>query len=311
MNQLYISYHNSVKFYRYATGQPVKYQTKHYGQYQYRETIHSWETNKKYFQKWQNNDTINIQFLSNFDPIVINIIDKWGNKLASYEGVKKLQDEFQPGRYAYEFSMPLTDVPEGCYYFDLVAASGALLMFSEPFHVKQRHNNTLLYEYRDSTEKGDVLYGTGIVFCFRIEGTIGRPIMKADTESYINQKNDPVVLSSSTYKAFPVVMGGSPGIPDWAGDIINEIFSCNDVRIDGKSYAKEGDTEFEINEEERYPLHGISCEVREGINRPGNIIDVEIDTTIKISVVHQLSTQIFADINPSGPSGLISVYSKE
>lgn len=311
MNDLFISAHNPIHFYLDETNQPAQYNTKHYGDYQYRETIREWETKAKYFQKWQNNDVIYLQFLSDFSPLQIDIIDKYGNSQGSFVGLQKLQDETQPGKYAYEFAIGLGSLPEGCYYLALDGGSGTLKMFSEPFQVKQLHPNTLLFEYRDSGTRGDVLYGTGITFGFRVEGNIRRPVAGADTQSYINQKGDPKVLSSHTFKTFPIMIGGSRGVPDWALDLINEIFSCDFVRIDGKQFAKEGDVKFELVEENNYSLIGFSFDVREGINRPGKYVNPTLNTNVKVSIVHHISSRVFGDTKVNGSGNLISIYSLE
>jgi hypothetical protein len=161
-------------------------------------------------------------------------------------------------------------------------------------------------EYRNSRYHEDVIFETGITFSFRVEGAFGFLNPFSADQIYNDQRYNSVVLSSRTYRNFPLSIGGSFGVPDWVIDKINLIFSCNDVKIDSKSYAKASDTKFSFNEEDNYPMRGLSFEVRE--KSTANVTAVSNFTAYWTWYTPLFGVGVFPINQVTGPQEALVVY---
>lgn len=309
MNTIYIPLLNPVNFYELTPVELPQYLTKHMEDYRYAETVFNWEHPACYCQKIQRSDVTYLQFISNFSQIEIQVIDGDGAVYLSQNATQKLQNKFMPGAYAYETSISWDDFAEGEYFIKLVL--GASIMISEPIILREIHENTLLLEYDNSRFHAQIIFETGISFSFRVEGSIGHVAPSSNDQYYDDQRFNPTILSSKPFDNFPVILGGSYGIPDWVIQKINYIFSCNNVRIDGKLYAKTSESKFTFKEEENYPLRGMEFTVRPGLNRGYKILNPEIDTNLRLIVVHNIDSRLFGDLSEQAGSNVIQIQDFE
>jgi hypothetical protein len=307
-NVLYIPNLLPVKFYEISPVQFAQYLSRHFDDYPFTEQIYPWQEPTNYAQKWQNSDPIKLQFQSTFDPLQIDIINKYGNSVATFSGILKVPNKYVPGTFVYEFSISLASIDPGCYHLKLTNGNDAELhMVSEPLFVHPKHEGTVLMEYRNTRFAGDVVFETGIRFSFRVEGAFGFLAPGANIEAYENQKADPQILSARPFRVWPLTIGGSRGVPDWVIEKFHLIFCCNDVWVDGKSYARSGESEITYNEIENYPMRGATLELREGINRGSKIVSPTVDTNKKIVIVGNIETLLFGDTSLGGSSNVIQI----
>lgn len=307
-NALYISELNPCRFYEVDQAAEPAYLSKHFDEVPFRDQRKPWNSAPPYFQKWQTTDTIRFQFTSNYSPINIQLIDKYG--IARYtQGMwQVLGNKYEPGYYIFEGDIPLSDIDPGCYFIKIILPNKSLI--SEPLEVLVSHPNTLLIEYRNSRYHGDVIFETGIGFQFRLEGVIGFLNPGANEQYYEDQQLNPTVLSSKPFRSFTIHFGGGLGLPDWVVDKLNYIWSCNDVKVDGKSYAKNGESKFDITEQERYQRRGVNIDVREGANRGSKVILDGGNSDVRLGVVFNVEGKVFGDLSGTG-SDMIAITSVE
>jgi hypothetical protein len=309
-NTIYIPLLNPVNFYPLVIDQLPQYLTRHMEDYRYAETIQPWEYPVPYYQKVQTTDVTNLQFLSNFSQIQFEVIDEDGNvHLAPSNATQKLQNKYMPGHYAYEISLSWDDFDEGCYYIRLTL--GETVMISEPILLKEVHENTVYLEYTNSRYHQSVIFETGIIFSFRVEGAFGKLDPASSDFFYDDQRFNPTILSSKPFDNYPLVFGAELGIPEWVIQKINYIFSCNNVLIDGKAYAKTSDSKFSLKEEDNYPLRGMEFTVRQGIHRGYKVLNPEIDTNQRMIIIHSIDSQLFGGIPGNPGSNTIQVINLE
>lgn len=275
--------------------QPDKYLTKHYDDFAYRFTLQPWEEKVCYCQKMMKVDFTPLQFISNYDPIQVDLLDTDGRVIDSVGAVQKRQNKSMPTYYAYEATINWSLYPVGIYFLQLTTA-GMVTMISEPINLAVVWPNTLNFEYRNGRYHADVIFETGIRFSFRVEGNIGRILPGSNDQYYEDQKLNPTLISSKTFNAFKLSIGGTFGIPDYVIEKMNLIWSCNDVMIDGKSHAKSSDGKFTYNEESLYPMRGIEMEIREGINRTSKVVSNSFNTNKKLVVQYNISSRIFGGL---------------
>lgn len=198
-----------------------------------------------YFQKWQRGDTCPIQLLFDFVPtldiytcddyFVVNI-----PLTATTTGV--IGQTFSVYEGAIDFSV----LDEGVYYGKLTYEDENEILQdfrTSPLEVKDIHEGTSLFEYRNSRNNLGVIFDTGIVFKLRVETLFDEFLPKAKKQQYEDQKYNAMLLNGIPYRTFNVYFGPAPAIgestflPDWLVDKINLIFTCNEVRIDGTYYT--------------------------------------------------------------------------
>lgn len=286
------------------------YRSKNFQDHPFISTVYDWQEPTNYAQKWQQSDTLKIQLQSNFDPLQIDLIGKYGEVVTSLVGNLKLPNKYYPGAYAYEFTLSFAAVPEGIYYLRLTTGVlSELHMISEPICLKAVHPDTVYIQYRNNRYHGDVIFETGITFNFRVEASFDFLRPAAAVTSYNDQKYNPYILSAIPYRVWPLVVGGNRGVPDWVVDKINLIWSCNEVRVDGKLYARNEQGPITFNAVEYYPMRAAIIELREGLNRGSKIVSPTVDSTKKLLVAYQIETRLFGDLSENAASNLVPLIS--
>lgn len=111
---------------------------------------------------------------------------------------------------------------------------------------------------------------------FLVEGGIKIGDLKStvDQETFRDQRFNPKTLSAYPRKTATLTIGGTKGVPEYVGNIINAILSCEKVYVNGVKIGRSGDSVPEpsiiFND---YPLVNFTCEV-EIIPTPPNIFSV-------------------------------------
>lgn len=307
-NTLYIPRLNPIKFYDQLQVANAAYQSKYLDDYPFREQIEPWQERTKYPQKWQTSDTIPLQVESDFSPLQLDVINRYGNVVTSLVADQIIANKYIPGAYVYEWTLSLAAFEEGCYQFRITNGNlNELNMLSDVQDVRVLQPNTKYIQYRNSQFLGDVIFETGITFNFRVEASFGFLNPGVKMEAYEDQKLNPTVLSARAFRVWPLVIGGSAGVPDWVIDLVNLIWCCNEVAIDGKLFARHGDAELAFDEEEDYPMRAVTIELQEGLNRSSKIVNPELNTNLKLVVIGNIDTMFFGDLSANSSSNLVPV----
>lgn len=318
INQIWIPLLNPQDFSPLTPTVFPQYGSKDLGDYPFHERIKQWQEDVYYKQKVQQSDTFFYQFESNFSPIQIDLYNtEFRDPIVTIVLAQVATNPKMPGFYIYEGAISFAGLPDGCYYTKLSPGSNpADIQISEPIDLKVVQPDTVYYEYKHSRFHGDVIFETGIQFSFRVEGCRGKLYPVSDDTFYRDQKLNPVQLSSKPYGSFDLSHGGSFGIPDWVVRKINWIWSCDSVMINGKSFAKDTGSNnsfagIQINEEDDYPLYGLTMQVAEGINRSSKVIAPSVDTNKRLMVAYQIDGTLYGDLSINVGDNLIPINAIE
>jgi hypothetical protein len=127
-------------------------------------------------------------------------------------------------------------------------------------------------------------------------------------EKYKDQRFNPTVLSSRSYRQFDLVFGDEFGLPDDEIDLINRICGCNNIVIDNKSFAIADGSAFEFTDVQDYPKRGVKLVVEEGINRASRLFSQTTDTTKKLTFGIMVSAKVWGDTSNQGSSNTVPIY---
>ncbi len=310
-NQCIIPFLNPVTFYDREYSHLPQYESRHMDDYLFSNQIRSFERSVPYFQKWTVHDVIRTQYESNFSSISLRLIDCEENILLTQNATQRRINKFLPGFSVYENHFSLANVPPGIYWLELVLG-GTRKMITEPFEVAESHPDTLLFEYFNSRFHGDVLFETKIKFSFRVEALFSAFDPSKMMTAYRDQRMNPTVLSSRPYRVWELFFGKDGGIPDWALQRLNWIFSCDNVMIDGKPYALLDDSDFEaVDIGTKYPMRQYTLTVQEGINRASKFVGVEIDTSKKMVIGIPIDSTVFGSLTEPPGTDIVTIIDTE
>jgi hypothetical protein len=313
-NFLLIPELNPIIFYDVLRGNLNKYFTKHFENFKFDERLYYWQQRENYKQVWQTDDIIYLQFESTFDPIVVSVLDQYGIPKNVFPALIGLPNKFIPGTYTFEVEISLADLTTGCYYLFIEAGSGdnKKQMISDRQYVSSTQlKNTLLLEYWHSNFHKDVLFETGIKFQFRVPGSFGFLDKVRKDTIYRDEKYNSTILDSKSAKQWPVFYGDQFGLPDDIINLIDEIWSCDNVRIDNKSFCIADGSKADFVTVERYPKRGYRMVVEEGINRNSRIFNIDQDATKKLITTIIVDAKVFGDTSNQGSSNAIPVFNIE
>ncbi len=227
-------------------------------------SLKSWESKTCYLQPWQQSDVIVLQWLGQefafggtVNPYYVRIIDSKGK-------VIKSQQPTTPGLLStdtiYNIKFGMYDVPEGKYFVQLKFQGyfGDLdtYMISEPIEVKQYHEDTMLFEVKNSFNDQGVIWAyDNLQMQIRVHCALTElsPLNKSNV--YNNQPMDATLISAIPYREFQLVFGqNGQYLPDWFGDKLNRFMSCDELLIDGKGFTRKQGTTLEPKRIDGYPL---------------------------------------------------------
>lgn len=311
-NQINIPFLNPVRFVELDTVELPQYLTKHFDDYWFKEQLQLYETVVDFKQKFQTSDTIYLQFEANFAAIQMQVIDCEQNVLLTQSATQIRANKYMAGYYVYELTLSLAAFDPGTIYLKLNLGLGSKFMISEPIEVAEIWPNTVLFQYSHSKYHGDVIFETGIVFGFRCEAVIRRLDPASERTFYRDQKQNPSTLKVRPYRSFELGIGHLTGIPDWYIDKMDWIWSCDNVLLDGKSFAVLDDSKFDDQEiHKQYALRHWTLNIQEGINRASKIIGVDVNPNKKLMIVYQIDGTVFGDLSAQAGSNLVPILSSE
>ena len=234
------------------------------------EFINGYQEKVCYFQKWQTNDKTRIQVLTNYDfYLEVVALD---SDLPVLELLPEIMptlvvsENFQVKEVEIDFSL----LEEGVYFSRIIyngdeGITGEVI--SEPFEVREKHENTLLFKYANSENNFSVIFANDLEFSLRVEGVIADFTPEADDVIYNDIARNSTLLDSIPYLSFILYVGNEYGIPAYMADKINRVMSCDILQIDGDHYAKKEGAAWDTKRADEYPFVGLSLEIMPVENR--------------------------------------------
>jgi hypothetical protein len=291
-----------------------QYNTKFAGDWTEQEARKPWQTAATYWQKWQTNDVLRWQFISNVAPIKVQFYDCKGLKVGTpLQFTQKQQNKYYPGFYIYEASYALAGLPRGRYRSEFTFGDPVIATLEGDFYdIAENWPNTVLAEYTNSFYYADAIFETGWLPNFRVEGWFKLQPPAARDELYEDQVLNQTMLFSDPYKVWEFIIGPSGGVPDWVVEKLNWIFGCDELFLDGKQFTKDNGAKFTEVEFERYPYRGWSINLRETARRSSSLFPIDPTTGgKKLLVALNVETDGFADTTIGSSSNVIQISTVE
>lgn len=252
------------------------------------EQIKSFERRVYYKQKWKKSDTTPLVIESSIAPESLKILDAFGVQKKAISWTNALT---ATGYNIYKLTFDISDLAEGVYHIYQRVAFGSIdwPAISEPIHSKTSWPNTLAFTYTNSYLDQDVPWSLITGMKFRCEAGIMDFNPERDRAAYVNQMRDVTNLSGVPYRSFKLYIGKAPGVAPWVIDLLNRIFCCDDIDIEGKKYQSDDGSKWEVTRVKGYPLIGASLDI--------------------VAAVAESSLE-FADTTPIAP-GILVAYQME
>jgi hypothetical protein len=259
-----------------------------------------------YFQLWQNNDVIDLQWENNAGQITIETKTCQGKTVASYIMQQKQQNTFDPSYFIYEAHMAQTLLPPGIYFN--VAKVGVSpisdVLISEPFYIQSKHPSTLLIQYKHRHFREGMIFETGIEPSLRIKAYWEMLDPESTDTTFEDQIADMVTLKSVPYRLWKLHI---EQIPDWMINILNFIFGCSSVRIDGIAFSKNKEAKIESNTPSfNKALANYTIELREAQAKQGKEFPSTVVSNDEITLMVNAESKGFADTSENASSSIVT-----
>lgn len=300
MGQIVRSKLNPQMFFQIGLTQSAQYNTKRWEDYVTCEIDNYFTGKACYQQRWQQNDTIKLQFESSVAPIQYDLFNESGVSVYTSTFTAVRQHMFDPTLQVYEIQVPLSGIAEG-YYLPVIKVAGDdnQRYRAHCIDVRTRHRDTVCIKYSHRKFTQDVIFETGIIFEVRVEGWIGSVLLGERRSAYSNSLETPFVIKTKRFNSYPVYFGGQTGIPSFMVDLLGDIWALDNVSMEGKLYAKIDEGGYSYVGSDVLDMRQLSFTIRDGINRSSIISDSVQDHNKKLLIVHNLDPNIHGNIGSS------------
>jgi hypothetical protein len=317
-NYLAIPEGNPVAFYFKDRSPLPQYNIRHLDEYPDQETRPLWRGYGFYAQKWQTNDTIRLQFMSNVAPLTLKIYNCQGILAAApllFTQVRR--NRHLPELFVYQANLALGAITPGRYWLEVEVGDPVIdTVVSDYLDIAEVWKYTSLLEYSNSFYYAGMINAIGqpnsYAPSFRIEGWLKLQPPASKDELYADQAQNRRMIYSDPYLVHRFFIGPSTGVPDWTPVKMNWILGCDSLYIDGKAFAKAEGAKLEEEEVEGHPFRGWSIDLQEQNRRDSRIFPV--DPSVggkKLLVVLNAETEGFADTTTGASSNVVSLTTVE
>lgn len=283
-NTLYDSFLNPVKFHQLDNVQPAGYFSRFMDDWAFRRTIQPWQQKVCFLQPWSVQDSIRLQYTSNFGPFVLRLYNEDGQLQNTVPFDTKQQDELRPTFYIRQVELNLTGLEPGRYF--LTRDAGGAITYSEPFEIiadpdpeeicLTDQDPTVLIEYSHYEPAGGLKFFAPFEPMIRVPGIVQYKGPGSRDNIYEDQLLNQTLIHSVPFRTHEFILGGNYGVPPWLIDKVARILSLSEVSIDGRLYTKNEGANFEPTLAEFYPMKGWVIELREKLNRDSQVIENDI-----------------------------------
>lgn len=291
-----------------------QYHTKFSDQFLDEESRKKWQGYGRYFQKWQTNDIIELQFMSNVAPITINLYNCKGLRArAPLIFTQKQRNRFIPEVFIYEASLALNGLPRGRYQAEITIGDPVVATLQTDWlDIAEDWPDSVLMEFTNSFYYGDTIFGTGYSPSFRVEGWFKKLPPSSKDEIYTDQVLNQRMIYSDPFSVQKFIIGPTIGVPDWTPEKLNWILGCDELFIDGKAFAKADGAKWEEEEVDGHPFRGYAINLQEQNRRASRIFPIDPTTGgKKLLVALNVETEGFADTTTGASSNVIQISSVE
>jgi hypothetical protein len=260
--------------------------------------IKSFETRRDYFQKWRRSVKTKFQINSTIAPDDFKLYNKAGTLIKSFAWTL-VASGGSLGLDVYECEIDFTTgvAIDGIYFLYLKAEllSVKFEAISEPILIQNTHPNTLLFSYKNSVNDFGVIFSTGSSYNFICEAGVMDYEPMRERSAYVDEIQNTTTLSATPYRQFKLYIGEAPGVAPYVVDILNRIFSCDNVKIEGLQYETPSGSKWEVSRVKGYPLIGASIDLVEAKNNSSLQLSDGLPITPGVVLMFDLDSNFFGN----------------
>lgn len=288
---------NPLHFNRYNYSLPPQYSHKEIYDDFFQNRQDSYIGQKYYLQKFQTTDIIYVQCITNglatinidcyssdgtlFSTTAMNVVADAGVALPAVLNVG---------------SVSLSAFDEDIYFF-VLSSDGVPLRISEYVWVRQQHENTLLFEYRNSTNKYNT-YFNNFTPMLRVEGILTPWFIDSEQQDYQDEYFDPEVIDGIPEEKRGLRIGRG-GVPDWMAKKINRIMMLNRTFIEGVQYSRTPGSKIETKSWPGLYMNDYGFEISMSKNRHGLATD-ETGSEQDVLIIYTIDAQAIGETEQPG-----------
>jgi hypothetical protein len=244
----------------------------------YKNRIADWLENGDFFNPWQQNDTISLQFQSNgLAPVSLQVLDGDGNPVGNPINVPDVTSPALPiGQTLFQLDQPLAGFAEDSYYFLVSFGVGEAMAkwISEPIQVKAKWDDTILIQYKHTRNMLGVVFSGGYSPSYRIHGKVMRFTPKSKYAQFADEQQDMDMLNAFSYRTWKLQIGHKDGlVPDYVLDLMENIMDLDTVFINGTQITRDAEANFEQQTFAGEPKVIATIEIRKAKNSNANILN--------------------------------------
>ena len=259
--------------------------------------IKGWQMQYHYQQKWKFGDSTKIQITSTIAPSSMKVYDNLGMITGTSFVWTLVGSGGSLGVNLYECMINLDARSAGFYhlYFECTLLSYSAKFVSEKIHLSASHPNTMVFNYKNSVNNFGVYFSTGIDFNFRCEAGVMEYQPESEGKDYIDMIHDVKILSSVPYDTFKLWIGEAPGVPNYVIKILNYIFACDYVSIEGMQFTKPVGEKWEATRVKGFPQTGWATTIIPSVNTSSlQYNDLSGGLTPGIVTAYNIDTNLFS-----------------
>lgn len=293
-----ISLLNPVQFVPIGYVQPAQYNFIHMDQDWFINRVAFWPFKENYFQKWQLNDTIALQCITNgLAPVQVQVYNDSGNVIDTFNLSQITDAAVNSPLTLWQGSYSLNELSEGYYYLVLTAGTGGTTtsFISEGLWVKETHENTLLFQYTNTRNRQATIFTSGFTPSFRVEGWLDDFDPQSKFTTFEDQPANIVLINGIPYEVHTLNVGDGSGIPDYIRRLLERIMLLSDVKIDGKYFTRNGEAKFEKTDIPGWPMKPWKLKIRDKFNSDVISMTTTGDLDSNLTIEYQINTKNFGD----------------
>lgn len=305
-NQIFIAHTCPLQFVPNGITRNPQYNFVHMDDDWYINQVQFWVHKENYFQKWQLNDSIPIQILTNSIGSANVLIYDCKARLIATVPMIAVSGPLQAPYIQLEATIhPISLGLTAQVYYVVIQAGGATPVISEGIQFATSWPVSLLLQYSNTSNKQSTVWSTGYRGAFRAEGWIDEFSAESKFTTYEDQPADITLLNAIPYRKFRLNISAPKGVPDWVWDKVKRILLLDTVTIDGHAYTLEENAKAEVKKTDSWPKRYWSIEIREAKNSEGVTFDAS-GVVVSPVVVASIDLNAFQE-NPIGPPNLLQV----
>jgi hypothetical protein len=306
MNHLIQPYANPVRFHEMNPSQLPQYLSKFMDDWSFEETIKPWEERVKFCQPWIQDDSIRLQYITNYAPLYLKVYNRLNHELHSQLFDTMQQDFFRPGYFIRQVELDLAPFDPADFYLVIeCGAPASLLLVSDPLSLFAsndfRVSNTTLVEYSHHVAYADLVFDAPFAPSIRVPSWNRYKEPGSKDTMFIDQTYNNQMVKSVPYDIFSFIMGGESGVPPSFIKKMNIIMGCSNLKIDGRFWSKatEGAKWEEIEVEDR-PTSGWRIDLMPKFNRTSIEYQNDVPVIGMNSMMAVIDTKGFGLVDNSG-----------